>query len=324
MPACVCVCAPFAAAPPHEYPSARICADGQPAPSLQPPRPHPLNTKGHVASSVPLSASPRHARCALATRARGGPAGARLTPWRARAQAALRGARARRLHHTLDVGDGRGSAAEELELGLAREGEVRRAILLAEVARDEGEGRRLERPQRGDVLGAVARAGERHLDKGGHARGHLDHCGESREEADEEGVGLERGHVDPAGARAVSLLHHESAGALHLGREGVARVNGELGHREGQVLVLDAHFDPLGLAVRQYLAQVVDEAWAGLLDLLAHELTARGDGCLGAPSSVEALQDVEEVDLLAVDGVAVVAGHLEETEDERRLVLPPH
>eukprot|EP00966_Prymnesium_polylepis_P318831 7363561-Prymnesium_polylepis.1 len=38
-------------------------------------------------------------------------------------------------------------------------------------------------------------------------------------------------------------------------------------------------------AHRQYLAQVVDEAWAGLLDLLAHELTARGDGCLGAPSS---------------------------------------
>ena len=88
--------------------------------------------------------------------------------------------------------------------------------------------------QRQHVLRPVARAVEGHLDEGRHARRQLDQRRELGDRADEERVGLEGGHVDPAGA-PILVLDDEAADGVDLRRDGVARAEGDLGHREGEV-----------------------------------------------------------------------------------------
>ena len=75
---------------------------------------------------------------------------------------------------------------------------------------------------------------------------HLDDGGKLGKETDEERVGFEGGHVDPARA-ALGALDDDVADCLHFGRQLGAAVGGELREREGEVLVCDAHLRPLGL-----------------------------------------------------------------------------
>merc|ERR1711988_289067 len=92
------------------------------------------------------------------------------------------------------------------------------------------------------MLGSVARPVQRHLDKGCHARGQLDKCRQPRNEANEQRVGLEGGHIDITDA-TVALLHEQAADRVDLLRNGSATAEGQLGYGEGQVLLLHLSLD---------------------------------------------------------------------------------